>query len=113
MAAAMAFQWSLPALETLMAEDKMDQHAAVLRDFSVVELWRLRRARLHHCPSAWELFCVQKSDAADGKSPLTTGADYGGASPVHVLAPPRPPMMRAHQPAVSYTHLTLPTKRIV
>ena len=31
--AAMAapFQWSLAALETLMAEDQMDQHAAVLR----------------------------------------------------------------------------------
>eukprot|EP01045_Picozoa_sp_COSAG04_P058751 COSAG04_NODE_28741_length_273_cov_1.448276_1_plen_30_part_10 len=28
-AAAMAFQWSLAALETLMAEDQMDQHAAV------------------------------------------------------------------------------------
>ena len=40
---AMAFQWSLAALETLMAEDQMDQHAAVLRAFSVVELWRLRR----------------------------------------------------------------------
>ena len=39
----MAFQWSLAALETLMAEDQMDQHAAVLRAFSVVELWRLRR----------------------------------------------------------------------
>ena len=39
----MAFQWSLAALETLMAEDQMDQHGAVLRAFSVVELWRLRR----------------------------------------------------------------------
>eukprot|EP01045_Picozoa_sp_COSAG04_P023621 COSAG04_NODE_2834_length_3518_cov_3.351565_1_plen_50_part_10 len=38
-----AFQWSLAALETLMAEDQMDQHAAVLHAFSVVELWRLRR----------------------------------------------------------------------
>eukprot|EP01045_Picozoa_sp_COSAG04_P014031 COSAG04_NODE_1030_length_8649_cov_4.685263_2_plen_370_part_00 len=37
------FEWSLAALETLMAEDQMDQHAAVLRAFSVVELWRLRR----------------------------------------------------------------------
>ena len=43
MAAAAAFQWSLAALETLMAEDQMDRHAAVLRAFSVVELWRLRR----------------------------------------------------------------------
>eukprot|EP01045_Picozoa_sp_COSAG04_P024557 COSAG04_NODE_3080_length_3189_cov_3.872168_2_plen_422_part_00 len=41
--AAMAFQWSLAALETLMAEDQMDQHGNVLRAFSVVELWRLRR----------------------------------------------------------------------
>ena len=40
------------------------------------------------------------SDAADGKSPLTAGADNGGVSPAHVLAPPRPPMMRAHQPAL-------------
>ena len=39
--AAMAapFQWSLAALETLMAEDQMGQHAAVLRAFSVVGLW--------------------------------------------------------------------------
>ena len=41
--AAMAFQWSLAALETLMAEDQTDQHGTVLRAFSVVELWRLRR----------------------------------------------------------------------
>ena len=40
------FQWSLAALETLMAEDQMDQHAAVLRAFSVVELWRLDCVRL-------------------------------------------------------------------
>ena len=33
MATAMAFQWSLAALETLMAEGQMDQHAAVLRAF--------------------------------------------------------------------------------
>ena len=55
MAAAMAFQWSLAALETLMAEDQMDQHAAVLRAFSVVELWRLRRvcsSRNHSCCQA-------------------------------------------------------------
>ena len=38
-----AFQWSLAALETFMAEDQMDLHAAVLRGFSVAELWRLRR----------------------------------------------------------------------
>ena len=50
----MAFQWSLAALETLMAEDQMDQHAAVLRAFSVVELWRLRRVcrALHRGPWA-------------------------------------------------------------
>ena len=42
-AAAAPFQWSLAALETLMAEDQMERHAAVLRAFSVVELWRLRR----------------------------------------------------------------------
>ena len=35
----MAFQWSLAALEAFMA----DQHPTVLRAFSVVELWRLRR----------------------------------------------------------------------
>jgi len=31
------------ALDTLMADDQMGQHAAVLHGFSVVELWRLRR----------------------------------------------------------------------
>ena len=31
---------------------------------------------------------------------LATGADDGGASPAHVLAPPRPPMMRAHPSAL-------------
>ena len=31
---------------------------------------------------------------------IAAGADYGGAPPAHVLAPPRPPMMRAHQPAL-------------
>ena len=31
---------------------------------------------------------------------IAAGADYGGAPPTHVLAPPRPPMMRAHQPAL-------------
>ena len=39
----MAFQWSLSALETLTAEGQMGQHSAVLRAFSVAELWRLRR----------------------------------------------------------------------
>ena len=36
------FQWSLAAIETLMTEDQMGQHGAVLRAFSVVELWWLR-----------------------------------------------------------------------
>ena len=31
---------------------------------------------------------------------IAAGADYGGAPPAHVLAPPRPPMMRAHPPAL-------------
>ena len=35
-----AFQWSLAALQTLMAED---QHDNILRTFSIVELWWLRR----------------------------------------------------------------------
>ena len=39
----MAFQWNLAALETLMAEEQLDQGPAILRTFSVVELWRLRR----------------------------------------------------------------------
>ena len=43
--AMMAFPWSLAALETPMAEEQMDQHAAVLRDPSFVELWRLRHVR--------------------------------------------------------------------
>ena len=52
--AAMAFQWSLAALKTLMAEDQMDQHATVLRAFSVVELWRLRRVcRAFHRWGSW------------------------------------------------------------
>ncbi len=41
-----AMQWSLAALETLMDDDhggQLDQHGAVLRGFTVVELWRLRR----------------------------------------------------------------------
>ena len=32
---AASFQWSLAALETLMAEDQMDQHSTVLRGFSI------------------------------------------------------------------------------
>eukprot|EP01045_Picozoa_sp_COSAG04_P016717 COSAG04_NODE_1420_length_6837_cov_13.629564_6_plen_385_part_00 len=39
----MTFQWSLAALETLMSEDQMNQHCTVLRAFSIVGLWRLRR----------------------------------------------------------------------
>ena len=46
--------------------------------------------------------------AGDGKSPLATGADDGGASPAHVLAPPRPPMMRAHPPALPLSIRAVP-----
>jgi hypothetical protein len=48
------------------------------------------------------------SDAGDGKSPLATGADDGGASPAHVLAPPHPPMMRAHPPALPLSIRAVP-----
>ena len=44
----------------------------------------------------------------DGKSPLATGADDGGASPAHVLAPPHPPMMRAHPPALPLSIRAVP-----
>ena len=37
---------------------------------------------------------------ASPRRQIAAGADYGGASPAHVLAPPRPPMMRAHPPAL-------------
>ena len=67
MAAAMAFQWSLAALETLMAEDQMDQHAAVLRAFSVVELWRLRRVcRAFHRWGTAALAALPRVLAVDG-----------------------------------------------
>ena len=68
MAAAMAFQWSLAALETLMAEDQMDQHAAVLRAFSVVELWRLRRVcRAFHRWGTAALAALPRIAAVDGE----------------------------------------------
>ena len=43
------FQWSLAALGTPVAEGQMGQHGAVLRAFSVVELWWLR----HVCRACW------------------------------------------------------------
>ena len=76
MAAAMAFQWSLAALETLMAEDQMDQHAAVLRAFSVVELWRLRRVcRAFHRWGTAALAALPRIAVVGG-----TAADDSGAS---------------------------------
>ena len=50
-----------------------------------------RRDGAHCCPSLGT-FLRAFSDAGDGKSPLATGADDGGASPAHVLAPPHPPI---------------------
>eukprot|EP01046_Picozoa_sp_COSAG06_P001210 COSAG06_NODE_37_length_30537_cov_73.315658_12_plen_72_part_00 len=35
-------------------------------------------------------------------------ADYGGASPARMLAPPHPPMMRAHPPALPLTIRVVP-----
>eukprot|EP01045_Picozoa_sp_COSAG04_P001770 COSAG04_NODE_61_length_30104_cov_10.610932_5_plen_363_part_00 len=66
--AAMAFQWSLAALETLMAEDQMDQHATVLRAFSVVELWRLRRVcRAFHRWGTAALAALPRAVAVGGE----------------------------------------------
>eukprot|EP01045_Picozoa_sp_COSAG04_P006676 COSAG04_NODE_333_length_16525_cov_32.050527_4_plen_362_part_00 len=79
MAAAMAFQWSLAALETLMAEDQMDQHAAVLRAFSVVELWRLRRVcRAFHRWGTAALAALPRVVAVggtDANNDLTAGVE--------------------------------------
>ena len=81
MAAAMAFQWSLAALETLMAEDQMDQHAAVLRAFSVVELWRLRRVcRAFHRWGTAALAALPRVAAVGGQDP-----DYDAMAGVEVL----------------------------
>eukprot|EP01046_Picozoa_sp_COSAG06_P026978 COSAG06_NODE_2354_length_7021_cov_10.485264_4_plen_82_part_00 len=59
-------------------------------------------------PLSLRTFVRPFPDAADGKSPLTNGADYGGASPAHVLAPLRPPMMRAHPPALPLAIRAIP-----
>jgi hypothetical protein len=37
---AVPWRWSLAALETLIAKDRLDQHDAMLSGFSAVELWR-------------------------------------------------------------------------
>eukprot|EP01045_Picozoa_sp_COSAG04_P018349 COSAG04_NODE_1693_length_5912_cov_5.083606_2_plen_374_part_00 len=77
----MAFQWSLAALETLMAEDQMDQHAAVLRASSVVELWRLRRVcRAFHRWGTAALAAQPRVVAIGG-----TGADGRELAAVEVL----------------------------
>ena len=39
---------------------------------------------------------------------IDAGADDGGASPAHVLAPPHPPMMRAHPPALPLSIRAVP-----
>ena len=72
------FQWSLAALETLMAEDQMDQHAAVLRAFSVVELWRLRRVcRAFHRWGTAALAAMPRVVAVGGED--TDGEPTAGA----------------------------------
>ncbi len=77
----MAFQWSLAALETLMAEDQMDQHAAVLRAFSVVELWRLRRVcRAFHRWGTAALAALPRVVAVGGQK-----ASYNATACVEVL----------------------------
>eukprot|EP01045_Picozoa_sp_COSAG04_P022555 COSAG04_NODE_2566_length_3917_cov_2.125196_4_plen_368_part_00 len=81
MAAAMAFQWSLAALETLMAEDQMDRHAAVLRAFSVVELWRLRRVcRAFHRWGTAALAALPRVAVAGGET-----VDFEWTASVEVL----------------------------
>ena len=75
------FQWSLAALETLMAEDQMDQHAAVLRAFSVVELWRLRRVcRAFHRWGTAALAALPRVVAVGGQD-----ASYDATAGVEVL----------------------------
>ena len=79
--AAMAapFQWSLAALETLMAEDQMDQHAAVLRAFSVVELWRLRRVcRAFHRWGTAALAALPRVVAVGGQEGNSEGEATAG-----------------------------------
>ena len=71
------FQWSLAALETLMAEDQMDQHAAVLRAFSVVELWRLRRVcRAFRRWGTAALVALPRIVAVGGLYPSRSGSEY-------------------------------------
>ena len=78
--AAMAFQWSLAALKTLMAEDQMDQHATVLRAFSVVELWRLRRVcRAFHRWGTAALAALPRVVAVGGQNGEFTGGATGYA----------------------------------
>ena len=98
MAAAMAFQWSLAALETLMAEDQMDQHAAVLRAFSVVELWRLRRVcRAFHRWGTAALAALPRPVAVGGavaaNSLPTAGVEVLDLSTLRcrTVGPTRPP----------------------
>eukprot|EP01045_Picozoa_sp_COSAG04_P005756 COSAG04_NODE_271_length_18505_cov_15.097957_2_plen_381_part_00 len=80
-AAAAPVQWSLAALETLMAEDQMDQHAAVLRAFSVVELWRLRRVcRAFHRWGTAALAALPRPAVMGGRR--EAGADLAGSGSV-------------------------------
>ena len=82
------FQWSLAALETLMAEDQMDRHAAVLRPFSVVELWRVRRVcRAFHQKSYASItqFLVKNRPPPGSRS----------ATPLRCVSPP---LSRRHRP---------------
>ena len=79
--AAAPFQWSLAALETLMAEDQMDQHRNMLRAFSVVELWRLRRVcRAFHRWGTAALAALPRIVAVGGQV-----ADYEPTAGVEVL----------------------------
>eukprot|EP01045_Picozoa_sp_COSAG04_P019479 COSAG04_NODE_1894_length_5288_cov_2.767200_1_plen_369_part_10 len=75
------FRWSLAALETLMAEDQMAQHGAVLRAFSVVELWRLRRVcRAFHRWGTAALAALPRVAAVGGSD-----TNYSSTANVEVL----------------------------
>ena len=87
----MAFQWNLAALETLMAEEQLDQGPAILRTFSVVELWRVRRV----CRAAWStdhrvLFIQMYDGSALGKFPSQCFAERNEIIDVFTKRPVAP-----------------------
>ena len=88
------FEWSLAALETLMAEDQMDRHGAVLRASSVVELWRLRRVcRAFHRWGTAALAALPRVVVVGGSDvdeQATAGVEVLDLSLIHISEPTRP-----------------------